>query len=384
MSIAVMFTALPLAIGALPERVPTARPLTPRPARSPPFPPPSAPWYFATAATQVMSAAINPEGTRAATASEDGSIRIWKLDVRYQLQVGVPFRVFIYVCARACMCVHVCSCACVRSGSCEHNGKCRLIVPTTTSDRHGAGGCHAARARTHTYTHTHTHTNTHTHTHARTYPLTPARAELWPLAPRRRTPRRCRSSHSRAWASRRARCGPRGRTRLPVGGGGPAGAACARCGALCTRPRSHGPGPRVGAGAGRGAHARARGRGLCMPPHGAAVAAGLARSINHSHVQNPNTPAAAPAAGVRAHGVGPGRDHRRGARAVHTPVRRGQREAARAAARPRGAQHVRDVGARAGGARRRAARGCVCVEQRRPAGAGVAQPQGTGRVTPQV
>lgn len=37
---------------------------------------------------QVMCAAISPDGTRAATASEDGTLRTWKLDVRYQLQVG--------------------------------------------------------------------------------------------------------------------------------------------------------------------------------------------------------------------------------------------------------------------------------------------------------
>jgi WD40 repeat protein len=35
-----------------------------------------------------MSAAISPDGTRAATVSEDGSLRVWKLDVRYTLKVG--------------------------------------------------------------------------------------------------------------------------------------------------------------------------------------------------------------------------------------------------------------------------------------------------------
>ncbi|KAI8469467.1 MAG: WD40-repeat-containing domain protein [Monoraphidium minutum] len=35
---------------------------------------------------KVMCAAISPDGTRAATASEDGTLRVWKLDVRYQLQ----------------------------------------------------------------------------------------------------------------------------------------------------------------------------------------------------------------------------------------------------------------------------------------------------------
>lgn len=35
---------------------------------------------------KVMSAAISPDGTRAATASEDGTLRVWRLDVRYQLQ----------------------------------------------------------------------------------------------------------------------------------------------------------------------------------------------------------------------------------------------------------------------------------------------------------
>ncbi|GBF98421.1 hypothetical protein Rsub_10486 [Raphidocelis subcapitata] len=35
---------------------------------------------------KVMCAAISPDGTRAATASEDGTLRVWKLDVRYALQ----------------------------------------------------------------------------------------------------------------------------------------------------------------------------------------------------------------------------------------------------------------------------------------------------------
>lgn len=34
-----------------------------------------------------MCAAISPDGSRAATASEDGTLRLWRLDVRYQLQV---------------------------------------------------------------------------------------------------------------------------------------------------------------------------------------------------------------------------------------------------------------------------------------------------------
>ena len=39
----------------------------------------------------MMCAAISPDGTRAATASEDGTLRVWKLDVRYALQVGGAF-----------------------------------------------------------------------------------------------------------------------------------------------------------------------------------------------------------------------------------------------------------------------------------------------------
>jgi WD40 repeat protein len=34
-----------------------------------------------------MSVALRPDGTRAATASEDGTLRVWNLAVRYQLQV---------------------------------------------------------------------------------------------------------------------------------------------------------------------------------------------------------------------------------------------------------------------------------------------------------
>jgi WD40 repeat protein len=37
---------------------------------------------------KVMSAAISADGGRAATASEDGTLRVWRLDVRYQLKVG--------------------------------------------------------------------------------------------------------------------------------------------------------------------------------------------------------------------------------------------------------------------------------------------------------
>lgn len=36
---------------------------------------------------QVMSASFSPDGSRAVTASKDGTMRIWKTDVRYQLQV---------------------------------------------------------------------------------------------------------------------------------------------------------------------------------------------------------------------------------------------------------------------------------------------------------
>jgi WD40 repeat protein len=42
---------------------------------------------------QVMSASFSPDGSRAVTASKDGTLRIWKTDVRYQLQVSL----FIYL-----------------------------------------------------------------------------------------------------------------------------------------------------------------------------------------------------------------------------------------------------------------------------------------------
>lgn len=39
------------------------------------------------AAAQVMSAAFSPDGSKAVTASKDGTLRVWNLAVRYQLQV---------------------------------------------------------------------------------------------------------------------------------------------------------------------------------------------------------------------------------------------------------------------------------------------------------
>lgn len=36
--------------------------------------------------TQVMAAAFSPDGSRAVTASKDGSLRVWNTAVRYQLQ----------------------------------------------------------------------------------------------------------------------------------------------------------------------------------------------------------------------------------------------------------------------------------------------------------
>jgi WD40 repeat protein len=38
---------------------------------------------------QVMSAAFAPDGSKAVTASKDGTLRIWNLAVRYQLQVNL-------------------------------------------------------------------------------------------------------------------------------------------------------------------------------------------------------------------------------------------------------------------------------------------------------
>ncbi len=37
--------------------------------------------------SQVMSVALNHEGTRAVTASKDGTLRVWNLAVRYHMRV---------------------------------------------------------------------------------------------------------------------------------------------------------------------------------------------------------------------------------------------------------------------------------------------------------
>jgi WD40 repeat protein len=56
--------------------------------------------------SQVMAVAFNPDGTRAITASKDGTLRIWKTDVRYALRVsglGVGVSGWRTVCARVCL-----------------------------------------------------------------------------------------------------------------------------------------------------------------------------------------------------------------------------------------------------------------------------------------
>jgi WD40 repeat protein len=48
---------------------------------------------------QVMSAAFAPDGSKAVTASKDGTLRIWNLAVRYQLQVWLSNTVTWDVCS---------------------------------------------------------------------------------------------------------------------------------------------------------------------------------------------------------------------------------------------------------------------------------------------
>lgn len=61
-----------------------------------------------------MSAAFAPDGSRAVTASKDGTLRIWNTAVRYQLQVGEEGRgalwcLSVVVCV-VCLCVFVFGC----------------------------------------------------------------------------------------------------------------------------------------------------------------------------------------------------------------------------------------------------------------------------------
>jgi WD40 repeat protein len=39
--------------------------------------------------SQVMAAAFNPDGTKAVTASKDGTLRLWNINVRYHLRVSL-------------------------------------------------------------------------------------------------------------------------------------------------------------------------------------------------------------------------------------------------------------------------------------------------------